>query len=94
MNYVTMKELLEAGVHFEAVGFAAQTYPDTAKRLRAQVHRPADLHGIRVDIEPAEVSFGETFIIIISLVLHSGSQRHHTKVVRIGNRIDVTCQPD
>ena len=85
---------LETGIHFEAVVFAAQTDSDIAKRLGAKVNRPADLYGVGVDIEPAKVSFGQPLVVIIFFVLHSGGQRNHTKIVRIGDGVDIAGEAD
>ena len=79
----------ELGLHQEAVHLAADADDDVAQALGAEVHNPAHLHPGGVDVQAAQVAFGQFGVIIVALMLHPGGKGYHGQVVGIHNVVDV-----
>ncbi len=83
------------GLHCEAIHTAANTDDDISQRLGAKVDDPAQFHTGGIDIKTAHT--GEPFqllIVVITFMLHAGSQGHHGQVMGIHDIIDVTGQAE
>ena len=81
----------ELGLHQEAVHTSANADDDVAQTLGAEVHNPAHLYPVGVDIQAAHLAEpGQLLVIIVALVLHSGSKRYHRQVVSIHDVVDIT----
>ena len=85
---------LEARVHLEAVHLAALAYPDVAQSLGTEVHGPFHLNGVGVDIYSFQVAFCQPGIVIVAFVLHARVKRDHTKIVSVGDTVDIARQAD
>ena len=84
----------ELGLHHEAVQTAADADDDVAQALRAEVHDPAHLDALRVDVEALEALLGQPLIVVVALVLHTRVQGDHRQVVRVHNVVDIAGQAE
>ncbi len=83
----------EFGLHGITVQTAADADDDIPQGLGTEIDDPAQFHPGGVDVQTPHA--GQTlklFVIVIALMLHAGSQRHHGQVVGIHNVIDITGQ--
>ena len=85
---------VEAGAAGEAVEPAAAPDLEVAQALRAEVHRPAELNAVRVDVEALQAARGEPGVVVVALVLHAAVERDHRKVVRVRDRVDVAREAE
>ena len=85
---------VEAARHLEAVEPTAAADLDVPEALRAEVHRPAQLHARGVDVEPLEAALGEPGVVVVALVLHAAVERHHREVVRVRDGVDVAREAE
>ena len=79
----------ELGLHQVAVQTAAEADDDVAKALCAEVHDPAHLDTLGVDVETLEALLCQPFVIVIALVLHTSGQSDHGKVVGVHDVVDI-----
>ena len=84
----------ELGLHQVAVQTAADAHDDVAKALCAEVHDPAHLDTLGVDVEALEALLCQPFVVIITLMLHTRIQGDHRQVVRVHNIVDVAGQAE
>ena len=84
----------ELGLHHEAVQTAADADDDVAQALRAEVHDPAHLDALRVDVEALEALLGQPLVVVVALVLHTRVQGDHRQVVRVHNVVDIAGQAE
>ena len=82
----------ELGLHQEAVQTAAEADDDVAHGLRAEVDDPAHLDALRVDVEALQALLGQPLVVVVALVLHTGSQRDHGEVVGVHDVVDIAGQ--
>ena len=82
----------ELGLHHEAVQTAADTDNDVAQTLGAEVHDPAHLNALGVDVQTLQALGGQPLVVVVALVLHTGVQGHHGQVVGVHNVVDVAGQ--
>ena len=84
---------VKAGTHHEPVGApvgAVHADDDVAQGLAAEIHDPAHVHIGGVDVQAGHPrQLEQLFIIIIPLMLHTGSQRHHGEVMGVHHRVDI-----
>ena len=85
---------VEAGVAGIAIESAAATDRDAPQPLCAEVHRPAELDALRVDVQPLQAAFSEPGVVMVALVLQARVERDHGQVVGIGDRIDVAGETE
>ena len=82
----------ELGLHHEAVQTAADADDDIAQALGAEVHDPAHLHALGVNVQTLQALLGQPLVAVIALMLHTGVQGHHRQVVGVHNVVDVAGQ--
>src|SRR5208337_1210562 len=79
----------EPGIHQEAVHLAAPADGDLAQGLGAEVHDPAHLEVLGIDVQALQVPLGQLGVVIVELVLQPGGGGHHGQVVGVHDVIDV-----
>ena len=79
----------ELGLHQVAVLGAADTDDDVAQTLGAEVQDPAHLDALGVDVQALEATLGQLLVIVIALMLHTGVEGYHGKVVGVHDVVDV-----
>ena len=84
----------ELGLHHEAVQTAADADDDVAQALRAEVHDPAHLDALRVNVEALEALLGQPLVIVVALMLHTRVQGNHRQVVRVHDIVDIAGQAE
>ena len=84
----------ELGLHHVAVQTAADADDDVAQALRTEVHDPAHLDALRVDVEALEALLGQPLVVVVALVLHTRVQGDHRQVVRVHNVVDIAGQAE
>ena len=84
----------ELGLHHEAVQTAADADDDVAQALRAEVHDPAHLDALRVNVEALEALLGQPLVIVVALMLHTRVQGDHRQVVRVHDIVDIAGQAE
>jgi len=84
----------EARVHLEPVHLLAKADADVAKGLGAEVHHPADLDAIRIDVQAFELALGQAGVVVVPLVLEPSGQGDHRQVVGVGHAIEIARQAD
>ena len=79
------------GLHHISVIAPAHAGDDMAQRLTAEINDPPHLNASGVNIQPGLTGKAQQgFIVIVSLVLHTGGKRNHSQIVSVGDGIDVT----
>ncbi len=83
----------EFALHGESIGAAADADDDVSQGLGAEVNDPAHFHAGGVNVQTAHFGqSGKLLVIVVSLVLHAGGQRHHGQVVGVHDIVDVAGQ--
>ncbi len=85
---------VEAALAVKTIELAATADFDVPQTLGAEIHRPAELYAPGVDIETLQPALGKPCVIVVALVLHAGVERHHGKIVRVGDGVDIASEPE
>ena len=83
----------ESRFHRDTVFAPAVANGNISQCLGAEIHDPVEFDTVRVDIQPPHVCQSlKVFVIVITFVLHSGSQSDHRQIVCVHNIIHVAGQ--